>query len=120
MSFLSNLTLTSDPAWPWSAPRLGLPTLAVVALLLIFLTVWTYRGVPGASPRRVLTLIGLRLAALSLALLAVLRPSFALQKDLHPPSILLFLLDSSESMTIQDAVNGQTRWDALRRLLRQA
>jgi uncharacterized membrane protein len=118
-SFPSWFTPKSDPAWPWSEPGLGRPALALVALLLIGLTVWTYRGVPGASPRRVLILIGLRLAALILALLAVLRPSLALQKDLHPPSTLLILADASESMTIQDALDGQTRWDALRRLLHQ-
>src|SRR5438477_10469081 len=112
----SSLTLTSDPVWPWSVPAIGLPALALIALILVVLTVWTYRGVPGAGPRRVLTLIALRLAALLLALLAVLRPSLAVQRELHPPSTLVILADASRSMTIQDSFNGKSRWDALRQL----
>lgn len=119
MLISSAFTLTSDPAWPWTLPTLGLPAFGLIAFLLIFLTVWTYRGVPNASRLRVLILVTLRLAALLLALLAILRPSVALQKDLHQPSTLLFLFDGSESMTIQDALDGQTRWDALRRIVSQ-
>ena len=116
----SSLTFTTDPAWPWSMPRLGMPGLAALATLLILLTVSTYRGVPGASPWRVSILACLRLAALILAILALIRPSLAFQKELFPPSTLLMLFDASESMTIQDELGGQSRWDGLRRAVQQA
>jgi uncharacterized membrane protein len=111
------LTLTTDPAWPWSVPRVGLPALLLVAAALIGITVWTYLGQRGASSRRVLTLLGLRLAALVLACLAVLRPSLAARESLHVPSTLFVVADGSESMTIQDEFDSQSRWDYLRRLL---
>jgi surface-anchored protein len=114
---LANVTLLTDPAWPWSTPVYGLPALASVATLLVVMTVWTYRGVPGAVPGRVLLLIGLRLAALLMAVLACLRPSVASQQDLHSESTLLVLADASESMTIQDALDSRTRWDAIKAVL---
>src|SRR5579883_1710006 len=110
------LYLTRDPVWPWSL-ALGIPALALVALVIVALTVWTYWNVPRARPRRVVTLIALRLLALLLACLVLLRPSFAFRDDLHLPSTLLILLDASESMTIQDEVGGISRWEYMRRML---
>src|SRR5215470_15519513 len=97
-----SITLIWDPAWPWSLPGVGLRGLILIGLLLVALTVWSYRGVRGASYRRVLFLIGIRVAALIVACLAVLRPSLAFQDELHLPSTLLIAADASESMTIQD------------------
>jgi len=113
-------TLTDDPAWPWSTAHYGVPALALVALLLAGLTAWTYVGVPGASSRRVLTMLALRLFALALACLMLLRPSFAVRETDQPPSTLLIVVDASQSMTIQDEVGGQSRWEYVRRLLREA
>ena len=115
-----SIILTWDPAWPWSLPGVGAPGLLVAGLVLVALTVWTYRGVRAASYGRVLVLIGIRVAALAVACLAILRPSLAFQEDLHPPSTLLIAADASESMTIQDQHNNQSRWDYLRRLLQEA
>jgi uncharacterized membrane protein len=103
--------------WPWSLPALGLPALAVAALLLVGLTIWTYRGVANITPRRLRAILGLRLAALALVVFMLLRPSVLSRDDLRLPSTLLLLIDASESMTIQDEFNGQSRWDYLRRLL---
>src|ERR1700756_3734871 len=114
------IVFTFDPASPWSLPGVGARGLVLCALVLIALTVWTYRGVRGASYRRVLLLIGIRVAALVVACLAVLRPSLAFQDDLRVPSTLLLAADASESMTIQDQHNNQSRWDYLRRLLHDA
>ena len=115
-----SLTLTFDPAWPWSSPPVGLPALLLVALALAGLTIWTYRGVAQATPRRVATLIAIRLAALFLVLLMVLRPALASRDELKVPTTLLLVLDMSESMTFQDEYGGLSRWDALRRYLRDA
>ncbi len=111
------LTLTGDPVWPWSMPTLGLPALMVVAGALVGLTVWTYRGVQGASRRRVTTVLGLRLAALAMACLMLLRPSFAFRDELRVPSELFIGADRSESMSIQDEAGPQSRWQSMVRIL---
>src|SRR5262245_18140493 len=102
---LQNVTI--DPAWPWSVPLLGLPALAGVAALLVVLTVWTYKGVPQAGSRRVTAVLALRLAALCLAVLTVLRPALSFAENANFPSVLLLALDQSESMTIQDEIDNQ-------------
>ena len=115
-----SLNWTKDPIWPWSHATLGLPALAAVALVLVILTVWTYRGVTRATGPRLAALLGLRLLALALACFMVLRPSLASKADLRLPSTLLFLLDASESMTIQDEYSGQSRWASMQRVLKDA
>lgn len=111
------LTVVTDPVAPWSSPYLGLPALALVAVVLAGLTLITYAGSPRATGRRVSLLVLLRLAALLLAFLALLRPSVAFRDDLYVPSTLLLALDGSESMTIQDEISGQSRWAAVLRTL---
>src|SRR5262249_18273636 len=106
--------------WPWSLSGVGLPALALVAIVLIVLTLWTYWDVPRVSKRRILTLIVLRLLALLMACLVLLRPSLASRSDLKLPSTLLLLFDRSESMTIQDEIDGQSRWDYMRQVLAKA
>lgn len=108
---------SADPAWPWSTPNFGLPALAAVGLILAFLTIWTYRGAQNSSRRRVAIILGLRLAALLLALLTLLRPSFAFRDDLKTPSTLLIVGDSSLSMNIKDEIDNRSRWATLQRAL---
>jgi uncharacterized membrane protein len=110
--------ITLDPAWPWSLPGLGVPALAAAAAFLALLTVWTYLGVRGASWRRVLAVLALRLLALVVACLVVLRPSFADLEKSVVPSKLLIVLDVSGSMNINDEFNNQSRWEAAQRILR--
>ncbi len=108
---------TVDPAWPWSEPGLGVPALLGVAAVLAALTIWTYAGARGSSFRRVLAVLALRLGALLVACLVVLRPSFADRDKSVVPSKLLFLIDASTSMNISDELNGLSRWDNARRIL---
>jgi hypothetical protein len=110
--------VTLDPAWPWSLPGLGVPALAAAGVLLAALTVWTYLGVRGATWRRVLAVLGLRLLALLVACLVVLRPSLADHEKSVVPSKLLILIDASGSMNITDEFNNQSRWEAAQRILR--
>jgi uncharacterized membrane protein len=117
---LANTSLTFDPAWPWSLPGYGLGALAGVALVLVALTLWTYLGVQGVTFRRVLGVLLLRLTALLIACLLLLRPSFAQQDEAVEPSKLLILIDASESMNINDEFNSLSRWDNARRILRSA
>src|SRR5262249_40223537 len=107
------MSLTNDPAWPWSLSGIGLPALLLVAAVLTGLTIWTYLGVRGATVRRVSLVLALRLVALILALLAALRPSFAFRDAQRAPSFLLVGLDGWERMTIQDEFGGQSRWNAM-------
>ena len=112
---LSSLALTKDLVSPWS-----FPALILVTLFLVVVTVWTYRGVRGSTNRRVGTVLGLRLTALVLALLMILRPSLAYREELRVPSTLLVVPDGSESMSIQDEAGPRSRWEAMLRILRQA
>jgi hypothetical protein len=105
------------PAYPWSLSPVGLPAFALVALLLVLFTVWTYTGHPNATRRRILIVLALRLAALVVALLTALRPSVGVQEDPKLPSVLIIGVDLSESMTMKDEVNNQARIDAVRRTL---
>ncbi|GIW78900.1 MAG: membrane protein [Gemmatales bacterium] len=97
---------------PWNFWTLGL-----VAFLLAGLTIWTYLGDRKAGTRRVGLILGLRLFALFLACLLILRPSFAVHRTTDTGSVLLIALDRSASMTIKDEHDNQSRWQALRRLL---
>jgi uncharacterized membrane protein len=115
-----SLLVTLDPVWPWSIPVLGLWAFAILALLLVGLTVWTYRGVRKASSRRLTILVFLRLGALAVACMAVLRPSLALHEDPRVASVLLIAADNSQSMSIQDQHNNESRWDYLRHLLHES
>src|SRR5438874_9859376 len=114
---MSDFFFSSRPAYPWSLSPIGLPALAVVAVLLVAFTVWTYSGHPNATRRRILTVLALRLAALAVALLTAVRPSVGVQEDPKLPSVLLVGVDMSESMTVRDEVNAQARVDAVRRTL---
>src|ERR1700722_3792011 len=92
-------TLTWEPAWPWSLPNVGLPAMLGVALLLAALTVWTYAGVRKATWRRVGAVLLLRLAALLITFLALLRPSFGVTHlEGVETSKLLVIFDQSKSM----------------------
>lgn len=109
--------LSTRPAYPWSEYPVGLPALALVAAALVGLTLWTYLRHPAATRKRVFVVLALRLAALAVALLTALRPSLGIQEDPKVPSVLLVGIDLSESMTIKDAFNDQTRIEAVRKIL---
>jgi uncharacterized membrane protein len=114
---IGSVNLTMDPTWPWSIPGTGFAALVVAALALMGITVWTYYGVQNTSRTRIIILVGLRLSALLLAFLAVLRPSLAIQAPFKNPSTLLIALDRSQSMTISDQHDGLSRWDYLKKLM---
>lgn len=109
--------LSTKPAYPWSEYPLGLPALGVLAVLLVGLTLWTYFKHPAASRKRVAIILGLRLLALVIALLTAVRPSVGIQEDPKVPSVLVIGIDLSESMTIADEFNSQSRIAAVRKIL---
>ncbi len=118
---LATVYITTDPAWPWSLPAVGVTALVGVALALAALTVWTYLGVAKATPRRVGTVLLLRLLALAVAIIVVLRPSLAQDDaDTSLASKMLVHLDVSESMETTDELNNASRYDEAKRLLTTA
>ena len=124
MSLLSDAwSVRLDPDYPhkilgWDvSPDLVLPLVGAAALALVFLTIWTYAGVQQATSARVATVVGLRLAALLTACLALLRPSLAGRDEAHESSVLVIVVDASESMTITEG--GVSRWTYAQRILRE-
>src|SRR5438874_1101908 len=111
--------LALDPLEPWDGT--GLLLFLLLAAVLTALTVWTYLGVPGTSFHRIVTVLTLRLGALAIAFLMVLRPvRVGLQQPPDEPpedSTLLIVVDASRSMDQRDESNGQSRWDYARRIL---
>jgi hypothetical protein len=95
-----------EPLWP-----LLMVTLSAAAI--VALTLWTYRSVQlPARPGRWVWLLVLRLAALAVACLLLLRPSWELSETINHPAILVILIDKSKSMLVGDETPGRTRWAA--------
>ncbi|MBX9680687.1 MAG: glutamine amidotransferase [Gemmataceae bacterium] len=111
-------SLTWDPPWPWSLPRLGGWLLLGTVVALVLLTLWTYWGERRAGWRRIGVVLSLRLIALAIAFWVVLRPSIATeQEDPATPSRLFVVLDASESMNRTDEFGNQSRFDHAKRVL---
>jgi uncharacterized membrane protein len=110
--------VVTNPAWrPVTEHDLpGYVALLAVAGVLVVLTVATYTGSAASSPRRVGTLIALRLFALLLAVFLALRPSAAITEIPKLPSTLIIVVDSSESMSVKDEANF-TRWEVVQKML---
>lgn len=98
------ISLSLSPIGHWALVLLA--SLAVVAL-----TLWPYQQRIRHSPdRRKYVVIGLRMAAVLLALLAMLRPSLLMMRKVKQQVSVIFMLDSSTSMKIQDEVNNASRY----------
>src|SRR5438445_7334312 len=91
--------VVTNPAWrPITDHDLpGYVALIAVAALLVVLTISTYTGSAASTPRRVGTLITLRLLPLLLAVILALRPSAANTEVPKLPSTLIVVIDASES-----------------------
>jgi uncharacterized membrane protein len=110
-----------------TSPGIGGPLRAFGVLLLLALPaglaglmVATYLRMPRTSTRRTAAVLLLRLLALGLVAVAVLRPALGFFEEAAQRTLLLILVDSSRSMTIQDEADHQTRWDMLLRSLRDS
>lgn len=111
--------LTLDPLWPWSLPGVGWPALIVVGLLLVGAATWTYLRAPNASLRRVSVVLAIRILALLLVFLALTGASCVSRDEMKVPSVLLIGIDRSESMSlVKDEAEGRSRWEELKRNLR--
>jgi uncharacterized membrane protein len=110
-------SLSVDPVWPGSYSLLGIILPALAAVTLIGLTIWTYAGVQPLRSWRVRLVLAFRLAALACAFLMAVRPAITVTDELQSATTLLFLVDNSESMSLQDEFDNQSRWSYLQRLL---
>lgn len=113
----TDLFFSTKPTFPWSVYPVGLPGLAVVTGVLVALTLWTYLGHPQVGRRRLVLVLGLRLAALVVALLTAVRPSVGVQDDPKLPSTLVVGIDLSESMNVGDEAASTPRVEAVRKTL---
>jgi hypothetical protein len=108
------ISVSLNPIAPW-------PFLVAAAALVLVLTLWAYaRKLRGSSGGWRWLALFLRLLALLLCLLAALRPSVVLQEKKKQAATIVFLIDSSTSMTLQDEVRGQRRWDVGKKALLEA
>lgn len=115
------MELLVDPYWPWKHPGNLSFWLAMGGLYLVVLvTLLSYRGVPGATTRRIILLVLLRLVAFLMAIMPLLRPSVGFPRLKDDASHLYFLIDNSESMSVGDEVGGRTRWDLVKKNLESA
>jgi uncharacterized membrane protein len=95
-----------DFTWGLSRPVL-LVVAAVTAIAVLALL--TYRGVSAIErPRDRVVLVGLRLAALAVLLVCLVRPTLILKAAVPQQNFLGVLVDDSRSMSIADR-DGQTR-----------
>jgi hypothetical protein len=108
------MSISLSPIGPWYA-------MVVAALAVMVLTAWAYeRRLRGTTGLWRYVALGLRLAAVLLCLLAALRPSVVLQEKKKQAASLVFLLDGSRSMKINDEVRSQTRGGMALKTLSQA
>ena len=94
---------------------------ALASVAVLGLTIWAYRAqLRGGSGSWRWVAFGLRIAAVLLCLVAALRPSLMIDEKKKQQSAVLFLIDSSESMTSGDEVGGRSRWEVAKEALDSA
>ncbi len=92
---------------------------AVVALALTGL-MWFGPSREKTGRRRRAMLALLRAAVIVLVVLAMLRPTLVYTQTKKQAATLIVLADQSRSMTVHDAVDNKTRWQALRAAVKDA
>ncbi|MGL4462379.1 MAG: VWA domain-containing protein, partial [Planctomycetia bacterium] len=105
----SNVSIALSPVVAWWF-------VAATAVGLVVFAQWIYA--PGTPRRRLL--LGLRLAAVALTVFALLRPSIVFTKKIEQSSTLVVMVDKSKSMLLKDEWNGQSRWEAVQTVLKDA
>jgi hypothetical protein len=107
--------------WGMSGRLHGLwSLLLVLPMALAGVGVATYFSVPSVKRRRLLAVVGLRLLALLLTLLAILRPSLGFVASSQVRRQLFIALDYSRSMTIKDETGKRSRWEVVLRSLEES
>ncbi len=108
------MSVSFSPIGPWLV-------VVVAALGVTVLTLWAYQQrLRGTQGRWRWVALGLRLAAVLLCVLAAFRPSVVIQEKKKQPAAIVFLIDDSASMKLNDEVRGQTRWGVALKTLSQS
>lgn len=89
--------------------------IAVAAIAALVLIVVTYRHVKAVSTLDRVALASIRIAAVALLLVCLLRPTTVVSSAVAQRNVLAILLDDSRSMRLRD-VDAGTRMDALQRV----
>lgn len=97
----------------------GYLTVALAALLLVGLWLWSLRSLP-LEARRARTLSALRLAVILLVLSILLRPTVVYTKIERHAATVLALFDWSRSMQVADMAGNRTREEEMRRSFTEA
>ncbi len=125
------MSLNFDPIWPWSkldAPGTGvlgpvlyvllIGLLVLLPLMAVGLSLGSYLIGPKSVGRRMVPIVLLRLGACLLVFLAILRPSLGFDDPSDKRGLVLVAIDGSESMSILDELDNQSRWAYLQRVLK--
>ncbi|MFM8435287.1 MAG: hypothetical protein ACKOBP_08105, partial [Planctomycetia bacterium] len=103
---LHDVSVAFDPVGSWAA-------VAVVAAALAAVLFAVGPDRSRVSPGRRLALVLVRLAAFVALVACMTRPTIVATKKARQPGTVLVVVDDSESMTVADGLNGQTRWEEL-------
>lgn len=100
-------------------PVFGYGTVALAALLLVGLWLWSQRSLP-LERRRSRMLSALRLAVILLVVAVLLRPTLVYTRVERQAATIAVLFDRSRSMLVADAAGNRTRWEELTRTFSDA
>jgi len=89
--------------------------LAVAAAAILLVATFYWRTFGMLKARQWLILLVLRVAAILLIVLLLFRPVLSYHQDVEKRPAVIFLLDSSSSMSISDDATGVTRFNQARR-----
>lgn len=102
-----------NPIAPW-------PIVAIVSAAVVLLTLWAYRKkLRSTAGRWRYIAVALRMTALLMCLLAMFRPSLLLLQKVKQTAAVIFLTDTSQSMSLGGEAGGQTRLAAAQRALHE-
>jgi hypothetical protein len=94
------------------------PLLILCGAALLGVVLWAYATALGKQSGSWRWLaFGLRMAALAMALMAMLRPSLVFTETRRQSASLILLADNSRSMLVSDAWDGLPRWRAMNQTL---
>lgn len=109
--FFPELSIQINPVWPW-------PMVLVMSLSTMGVVLGTYpQRLSAFGPWQRGMLLGLRLTAALLLILAMLRPGLQWSKKNDHSALFPLLLDVSRSMTTKDGPGGSTRFEAQQKAL---
>lgn len=110
---LEDVSLHFDPVGSWAL-------VAILTLLLAAVLIAVPPDRSRADGRRLMVLMGLRLAAFLALVTCLLRPTFVASQKARQQQTLIVLADASKSMTVADGPDGRTRWQELEAALAAA